>query len=1153
MTMKKIYLLLISLIALSFSSKAAVCTVSDTQSGSDQSGFTATVTNFGCPAPNTILSATMDASIGANCTMGGGNLYYYDIYVNGALVATAQCDQLGFDLTPYLPLTSVTIQAVDDPADGNLDAVTLDLNVHLTYNIPYPLPSAITCGSGSPSLIFSDDLETGIGWTGDIGTSFGTWRLPNANPGGNSGNTGPNGPHSGTTYAEFEASGAAFGTYSIVSPLVDLTSATDAAELSFWMYAYGTNMGTLNVGVSTSPTGPFTNEYSWFGQHQTSDNQPWANIGVDLSAYLGQAIYLEFSLDHNGTGILGDMAIDLVEVTSCAACPTPSALFASNIQGTSVQLNWTENGSATNWVVEYGPAGFTPGTGTMVGANSNPYTLNGLTAISTYDVYIRSNCIGDSSLYHGPIPVNTLVDDLSCGSGFASVIYHADFENVFPTDWNQTAFANPMWGFNTGGTSTPGTGPNSAALNNGYLYFETSGGVFGDTDTLYAPMIDLSTVISNSRLVFYYHMFGASIGDLEVEASADQSTWTSVFVQSGQVQTSSSDDWIPSNIDLSAFSGAPVWIRIIATRNSSFTGDIGLDNFSVEGCVACPAPTLISVSDSTETSVELSWTAGSTETNWVIEYGAPGFTPGTGTTVNVASNPANVTGLTDNTEYDFYVYANCGGGNISLAAGPVTGSTGIFCIAPQFFGFEYAANDTVSLQWVAGGSETSWNIEWGTTGFTLGSGTNYSTTTIPDSIFGLSAGGVFDFYVQADCGFGVNNPWVGPITYATPATNDLSCDFIPIPVDGSTTVFSNVGATVSPGEPSSGFNTVWFTFVAPPSGYVEINTCGADFNNYLEIFESSDCANFSLYIFIDVALNNPFPSCSDASDAGINVCYFTPGKTYYLAIGSENVSDEGIFPLTITEITQVSAGTAMSVMLCESVTSYSLFSAITGSNTTDGQWYTPTVGAGNGVGAIINPSILSSGVTDFHYVEMNACTSDTVYVPIEVVDYANTGTGQILAQTCNYGDLDLYASLIGAYDLGGTWKDDTSAPIADTVTFNGEAPGTYNFYYVIDNGICPADSTTITAQVIDCASIDENQLVAKIYPNPVLDFMNVELNNVDGTEKIQVFNIQGEMIAVPQYISNSIMQLDMSEIPSGIYVLRVISGLDSQDFKFVKS
>ena len=1151
--MRKIYLLLFCLIIGSVNLHATVCTASATQFGTDQSGFTATVTNFNCASPNTIVGASLDASIGANCSFGGGSLYYYNIYVNGLLVAIAQCDQFGFDLTPYLPLSSVSIEAADDPADGNPQAVTLNLDVHLTYFPPYTEPSGVTCSSGSSTVVFTDELESATGWIGNIGTTGGNWRLPNANPGGNSGGTGPNATHSGVTYAEFEASTAAAGTYSIVSPMIDLSSTTDAAELSFWMYAYGANMGTLNVGVGTSQGGPFTNEFSWVGQHQTSDSQPWSNIGVDLTAYLGQVIYLEFALTHDGSGLAGDMGLDLIEVTSCSSCPAPTALFASNVLGSSIQLNWTENGSATNWAIEYGPVGFTPGTGTLVAANSNPFTVFGLTPITSYDFYVKSDCVSDSSLNAGPLQVNTLVDNLTCGAGSASVLYSQDFEGGFPSDWSSTAFIDPQWKYNTGPTSTSNTGPSSAQLNSGYLYFETSGGVFGDSDTLFTPMIDLTAVVFNSRLVYYYHMFGNNTGNLKVDVSSDQSVWTNLFTQNGSVQTASTDPWIPAELDLTAYAGGPVWIRVIATRGSSFTGDIGLDNFKVEGCVTCPAPTQITVGTITQTSVDLSWLNGGTETNWIIEYGAPGFVPGSGTTVNSTTNPFNVAGLTDNTLYDFYVYADCGG-SVSAPAGPVSATTDIYCTAPIFFNFEYAANDTVSLEWIATGSESSWIIDWGTTGFVpgAGSGTSFTTATIPDTIFNLPLGGVFDFYVQADCGMGVNNPWVGPLTYATPATNDLTCDFIPVNVDGVTTTYSNVGATVTVGEPTSGFNTVWFTFIAPPSGSVEIKTCGTDFDNFIELFESADCANFSLYVYVDGAVSNPFPLCPGVDAAGLNICHLTPGKTYYLAVGSENLSDEGIFPLTITEITQISAGTAIPQILCENVTAYSLFNAVSGNNSTNGQWYTPTVFPGNGISSTINLSGLAAGIHDFHYVEENACTSDTVYVPIEVVQYAQVGTGSFLPQTCNYGDLDLFAQLSGIVDLGGVWNDANGQAVGSVITYNGEVPGTYTYYYVVDNGVCPADSSNVIANLIDCLSLDEIEFITKIYPNPVQDLLNIELAAIEGQVNLELFTIQGAKLEGFTKNGNDLVELNMQNYSKGIYLLRISTSESTEEIRIIK-
>ena len=93
------------------------------------------------------------------------------------------------------------------------------------------------------------------------------------------------------------------------------------------MHAFGPEIGTLNVGVGTSPTGPFTNVFSWTGQYQTAATDPWANIGVDLTAYLGQQIHVEFSYAAAGPSFYGDMAIDLVQVETCVSCSQPSACF----------------------------------------------------------------------------------------------------------------------------------------------------------------------------------------------------------------------------------------------------------------------------------------------------------------------------------------------------------------------------------------------------------------------------------------------------------------------------------------------------------------------------------------------------------------------------------------------------------------------------------------------------------------------------------------------------------------------------------------------------------------------------------------------------------------------------------------------------------
>ena len=59
---------------------------------------------------------------------------------------------------------------------------------------------------------------------------------------------------------------------------------------------------------------------------------------------------------------------------------------------TSANISWTERGTATSWEIEYGPHGFTLGSGTNISVTQNPYTLTNLTSATNYDVYVRSDC-----------------------------------------------------------------------------------------------------------------------------------------------------------------------------------------------------------------------------------------------------------------------------------------------------------------------------------------------------------------------------------------------------------------------------------------------------------------------------------------------------------------------------------------------------------------------------------------------------------------------------------------------------------------------------------------------------------------------------------------------------------------------------------------
>jgi len=217
------------------------------------------------------------------------------------------------------------------------DNVTINISrngefqISLWYEPAFTLPQTavgINCtpGVSDPTTLFSEEFDdNSAGWLGDIivnGHSSGDWEI-NGN-GIHSADTGPSGvdPNTvGSSYMSYESSldpgDGSTDIASAVSPAIDLSgSVIEDAELSFYMHAYGIRMGTLNVGVGTSSSGPFTNEFSWTGQLQSIETQDWVQVGIDLSGYLNQTIYLEFKMAGSGN-FHSDMAIDLIEVKVC--------------------------------------------------------------------------------------------------------------------------------------------------------------------------------------------------------------------------------------------------------------------------------------------------------------------------------------------------------------------------------------------------------------------------------------------------------------------------------------------------------------------------------------------------------------------------------------------------------------------------------------------------------------------------------------------------------------------------------------------------------------------------------------------------------------------------------------------------------------------
>ena len=175
---------------------------------------------------------------------------------------------------------------------------------------------------------------------------------------------------------------------------------------------------------------------------------------------------------------------------------------------------------------------------------------------------------------------------------------------------------------------------------------------------------------------------------------------------------------------------------------------------------------------------------------------------------------------------------------------------------------------SVELTWTDINTTTpagGWNIEYGTTGFTQGTGTVINATTNPFVVTGLLSSTNYDFYIQANCAIDGSNSstWSGPILGTTdnaPPSNDTCATAVPLSVNTvcNNTTGNNILATSSsilegeivPDCADPLVNTpsqildVWFTFVVPNSGNFVIETSNAGgMNDTVLSAYSGSCGN----------------------------------------------------------------------------------------------------------------------------------------------------------------------------------------------------------------------------------------------------------------------------------------------------------------------
>lgn len=536
------------------------------------------------------------------------------------------------NLTSNLISGSATTLTFSAPGDFSAQANSISFWVNIAGD-PYQLNDTVSnFGLVNLPLVNSypylEDFEADTGGWYSVG---GLWEW--GSPNGPSINTNaPNGVNSWMTDldANYPDNALAF----VQSPCFDFSALTnpwirlDINVASEFSWDGAILQASTNSGTTWSTVGAFGDPGNWYNDNTvfalsgldpseegwTGSSGGWISASNALTGLGGASnVWLRIAFASDGAVVADGIAFDNVEIfeplsddVSISAISEPSS-SACLTATEAVNLSIFNQGSLTQSSIPVavqvtGPinSGLLRDTLNSNLTSGNQVNFNfgstvDLSATGSYTIRAWTELNNDQDVSNDTFEV--VVNSIAPISSFP---WTEDFEGfslcgnsnncnlncsgAVNNNWIQDNGDQQDWRVDEGATASANTGPDQdydpGTTNGKYIYTEASGGCDLQTMNIISPCFDLN-VLSNPRVSFFYHMYGATTGTLHLDISTDNgANWTNLWSLSGQQQGSSGAAWLSDTVDISGYSGT-VRIRFRGVTGNDFTSDMAIDAVTV--------------------------------------------------------------------------------------------------------------------------------------------------------------------------------------------------------------------------------------------------------------------------------------------------------------------------------------------------------------------------------------------------------------------------------------------------------------------------------------------------------------------------------------------------------------------------------------------
>lgn len=424
------------------------------------------------------------------------------------------------------------------------------------------------------------------------------------------------------------------------------------------------------------------------------------------------------------------------------------------------------------------------------------------------------------------------------------------------------------------------------------------------------------------------------------------------------------------------------------------------------------------------------------------------------------------------------------------------------CVRPTNVTASNSTLNSIDIDWTSNSTATEWEIEYGPSGFTHGNGTFVSATSHPYTVPNLTPATTYDFYVRTVCGAGDTSYWSMMVTAST------ACSTFSLPYAES---------FISANFPACWSQTISGTIENPIWSVVDFGAAGG--TGYEMITEMYYGTGISRLI-------------SPAIDfTGVPYALLTFKQLY--------MDEDGVTLLKIQTSTDL-------VNWTDQEYEYTQMGGLVGPETAQ---LTIEVPSGvNYVAWVIegDHELIGWAIDDISIVaSTNPCIKPT-NLQVNSISESSAIASWIAGGS--------ETSWIVEYKLASSTNWTSATTSTPSYTMTGLQSNTD--YLVRVKAVCTEDESTFTTSVpfTTTVGIGENVLshIVELYPNPTSTFVTLRIksDNIQMVEG-QIYDMYGKLLkTVPMDNPNN--TIDVSDLSSGVYFLKISTNQGTVNKKFVK-